>query len=272
MSWKSKLFVISVFLSILGLFLPYPTSLVVVFVSSISIFLIMGALPFIVSTLVIGMIVLTPILARIAIGEFYSGLFFRDFGNYSENREELQQTPNIKLKISKVRSMEVDGIGLKVEIKKGATDTLLFGKMRLRSLEGYLRVHSSGSGKIVSGDLDSLEINGMGMNVSGNGEVRNLEVNGVNSSVRLSNITDLNLEVNGMNNSLDFEIHGNVQAEINGMSNDIKITFTSDSSGEAFFNVNGAGNLVRIYIQSGSKIRIKSKPTFFNDVKIIRLK
>ena len=271
MSWKAKLFVISVSLSVIGLFLPYPASLVITFASSISIFLVMGVLPFIVSTLIIGLIVLSPFLAKIAVGEIYSGLLFRDLGRYSEERKS-SHIPDIKMRIPKVSSIAADGIDLKVELMRKATDTILFGKIRVKSLNGYLRAYSNGSGKIVSGDLDSLEINGMGISVFGDGRVRNLEVNGVDSSVKLSDLASLNLEVNGMGNSLELEIHGNVQAEINGMSNDIKLTFTKESSGEAFLNVNGAGNRVRVYIQRGSGIHVRSKTTLFNDVKIIKLR
>ncbi len=276
MSWKAKLFVISVSLSVIGLFLPYPASLVITFASSISIFLVMGVLPFIVSTLIIGLIVLSPFLAKIAVGEIYlgeiySGLLFRDLGRYSEERKS-SHIPDIKMRIPKVSSIAADGIDLKVELMRKATDTILFGKIRVKSLNGYLRAYSSGSGKIVSGDLDSLEINGMGISVFGDGRARNLEVNGVDSSAKLSDLASLNLEVNGMGNSLELEIHGNVQAEINGMSNDIKLTFTKESSGEAFLNVNGVGNRVRVYIQRGSGIHVRSKTTLFNDVKIIKLR
>lgn len=271
MSWKAKLFIISVLISILGLFLPYPTSLVIAFISSILIFLVMGVTPFVVSTVVIGFIVLSPFLARVAISEFYPGFFFRKYGRYFEGSNS-QVVKNLRMNIPKVKFLTVDGVNLRVEIRKDATEVSLFGKMRLNSRDGYLRVYSKTSGKIVSNNLESLEINGMDITVSGDGDVHNLEINGIDSSVNLSNLTKLNLEVNGMSDSLKLKLHGSAQVEVNGMSNEIKITFLKDSSGEAFFNVNGTGNDIKIYIQKGSKIHIKSKPAFFNSVKIIELK
>ena len=270
MNWRSVLFVISVSIAILGLFLPYPASLVIVFISSVSIFLVMGISSFVVAAIVIGLIVLSPIFARIAVSEFYSEFFFRNFGKYSKDMD--YHISNVKMKIPKVESLSVDGVNLKVEIDKNASETILIGKMKVNSFGGHLEIHSKESGKIISGNLDSLEINGMNINVFGDGKVRDLEVNGIDSSVNLSNLTKLNLEVNGMGNSLKLRIHGNIRAEINGMSNEIKITFTRDSFGEAYFNVNGTENDVKIYIQKGSKIRVKSKPTFFNSVKIIELR
>lgn len=272
MSWKTKLFIISVLISILGLFLPYPTSLVITFISSLLIFLVMGIAPFVVSTVVIGFIVLSPFLVRVAISEFYPGFFFRKYGRYFEERSNLQVIKNFRMNIPKVRFLTVDGINLKVEIRKDATEISLFGKMKLNSRDGYLRVYSKTSGRIVSNNLESLEINGMDITVSGNGDVHNLEINGIDSLVNLSNLTKLNLEVNGMSDSLNLKLHGSARVEVNGMSNEIKITFLKDSSGEAFFNVNGTGNDIKIYIQKGSKIHVKSKPAFFNSVKIIELK
>ena len=271
MTWKSKLFIISALTSVFGLFLPYPISLVVVSVSAVSLFLSMGMSTFVVATLVIGFISLSPFLIRVAASELYYDIFFGDHANYLERSGETK-TISRTTRIPKVKSLTVDGINLKVEVKKDATEITLSGRMKINPQGEYLRVRSSGFGKVISGDLENLEINGMGVIVVGDGDVRNLEINGIDSSVDLSNLKTLDLEINGMRNSLDLVIHKSAWVEINGMSNEIKVTFTKDSSGEASFNVNGAGNDIKIYIQKGSKIHVNSKPSFFNSVRVFKIK
>ncbi len=275
---KVQLVLLALIVSTLILIVSYPYSLALAFVAIILFFASMGKAMIVIGTVVSGMIVLTSMVVEYAVVHIPWEGFMRSREWMVEDMKLVEKVPRgfKRLKedtyFSEIRDLRLLGNGIRVLLSRKAKMMHLEKGLYYKSDSEKLGVFSKDGGKIIGPPVDSIEIDGMNIDVKGFGDSMKMQLDGMGNTVELETEKKLDVRVAGMDNSLDFKSSIPGQVKISGLGNRIEVDLAEASFGAMWLEVNGVDNHVEIYIPENGNVKIEKNvnPAFMNEVKVIR--
>ena len=153
--------------------------------------------------------------------------------------------------IDGVNELQVEGTGIVFKFERARENVMIPGTIEWKRKDHTLILYGRGKRyEVISGKLERLEVNGMGIVVKGDIDVETIELNG--AGILMDGYLNCkNLKINGMGTKVSVEATDCEYMEINGMGAEVFISYTIPWEGKRYVEINGMGSSLTVELPEG---------------------